>query len=245
MKKVLSLVVAALFVSSSAFAATTVKNTIVATAAFAGEASFTFTLKTVNGDATATTLDWTKADAFNMGEDTVWVMADQYAEVYAKVTKAGYAVYMNTDNKSVNSSLEPNYTDWDTTTSPATPIQTSATYGGMYRVGSTGGVFRGYVPVLFSYVNQKNASLTFNGTVATTTARADRYLSDVSSASYDKNYTMIASLNGPTFGVDAKTGAWPGDCTNNTAYMYFFGGFQNIIGGDTYTTTIKVIEEVE
>ena len=83
MKKVLSLVVAALFVSSSAFAATTVKNTIVATAAFAGEASFTFTLKTVNGDAAATTLDWTKADAFNMGEDTVWVMADQYAEVYA------------------------------------------------------------------------------------------------------------------------------------------------------------------
>ena len=244
MKKVLSLVVA-LFVSSSAFAATTVKNTIVATAAFAGEAAFTFTLKTVSGDATATTLDWTSADAFNMEEDTVWVMADQYAEVYAKVTKAGYSVYMNTDNKTANPALEPNYTEWNGSGESATPVESSATYGGMYRVGSEGGVHRGYIPVLFSYVNQKNASLTFNGTVATTTSRADRYLSDVSSASYDKDYTMIASLNGPTFGVDAQTGAWPGDVTNNTAYMYFFGGFQNVIGGDTYTTTIKVIEEVE
>ena len=33
--------------------------------------------------------------------------------------------------------------------------------------------------------------------------------------------------------------------TNNTAYMYFFGNFKNIIGGDAYSTTVKVQQSWE
>ena len=255
MKKFLVLAVA-LLVSSSAWAVTTtVKNTIVATAQFAGEASFTFTLKTVENDLAAEALDW-GADAFVMGGTTTWVAANQYAEVYAKVTKAGYAVYMNTDNKSAFGNNLPANQD--------------GSVGGLVRVNADGtlgsqfnGDYRGYIPVIFSYVAEKglptlNITNVNTGAVKETVTndQSDRYLSDVGSTGFNKNYTTIAALNGPTFFTSENKGTeaapnWV-DCQypstsvqNNTAYMYFFGGFKNIIGGDKYTTTIKVTEEVE
>ncbi len=236
MKKFFVLAVAMLM-AGSVFAATTVKKSIVATAAFEGEATFTFVLKNIATGAVSETLNWTSADAFNMGSTTTWVRADEYAVVAATVTKAGYAVYMNTDNKAANPSLEPN---------------NAGSYGGLVNQGQDGGEYRGYVPVLFSYVPQEDDSITFNGSDVVTAERSDRYLSDVSTQGdnpYSKNYTTIAALNGPTFFTKTTTGAdvqYPSNLVqNNTAYMYFFGGFKDIIGGDTYTTTINVIEEVE
>jgi hypothetical protein len=146
-------------------------------------------------------------------------------------------------------SLEPNYTDWNGTQG----VAGTESYGGLVRTAgkgtANGGAYRGYIPVMFSYNTTKNSSITSNGTEViekngtganAPVLRADRYLSDKSNGEYDEDYTIIASLNGPTFGVDATTGAWSGACTDNTAYMYFFGGFKDVIGGDTYSTTVYV-----
>lgn len=253
MKKVLSLavaLVATVMLGSTIFAVTTtVKNTIVATAQFTGEAAFSFNLFKLSNDAAATTLDWTSPDAFVMGGTTTWVSADQYAVVAATVTKAGYAVYMNTDNK---------------TSFPTLVANQDGSYGGLVRVTSNGTLpsdfladYRGYVPVLFSYTAAKglptlNVKADGGVTETITNDQSDRYLSDVRSSTYNKNYTTIAALNGPTFftstkinNVDTDVQYPSASVQNNTAYMYFFGGFKNIIGGDKYTTTIKVIEEVE
>lgn len=252
MKKFLVLAVAMLMAGSVFAATTTVKNNIVATAAFAGVANFSFVLHEVDGDAVATTLDWTSADAFVMGGTTTWVSADQYAVVTATVTKAGYAVYMNTDKRSQWSALPQG--------------QVGA---GLVRVNADGTAlgsdfnpnYRGYIPVIFSYVPTKQMptlNVAADGSVTETISntQSDRYLSDVGSATYNKNYTTIAALNGPTFFTSENKGTatnpqWV-DCQypsasvqNNTAYMYFFGGFKNIIGGDKYMATINVIEEVE
>lgn len=238
MKKVLSLVVAVLFVSSSAFAAKFTKS-ITATATFEGNATISFDLFKVADDSAATSLNWTNANAFNMGDETVWVAADEYAKVVANITKANASVYMYTDNKNAttgNPNLEPNYWKWNGNT----PDPTSATYGGLVNQGQDGGLSRGYIPVYFTYSNTKDASVAYNGTQRYETNVADRPLADKSNAGYTDKDNTIASLNGPTFGVDATDGPWQGNCTDNTAYMYFVGGFQKIIGGDTYSTIIHV-----
>lgn len=257
MKKFLGLVAVlavTAMVSSSVFAATTtVKKTIVASASFSGESSFSFDLFKVSGDTAATTLDWTSPDAFVMGSTVAWVKADQYAKVVAKITKAGYAIYMNTDNKAANPNLEPNYTEWnaDKTGKKGTEI-----YSGLVRSGSNGGAYRGYIPVVYSYVPDKNANVKpfdSDGKEIKTNAQSDTYLSDVSNAKYHKNDTTIAALNGPTFFTKAEDGTtdvqYPSQTVKDrgdyTAYMYFFGGFKDIVGGDTYTTSIKIVEEVE
>lgn len=251
MRKFLSLaiaLVATVMLTSSVFASTTTLKSVTATATFAGEANFSFNLFKVLDDSAATTIDWTSADAFVMGSTIAWVKADQYAVVAATVTKAGYAVYMHTSNKVVNPNLEPNYNEWNGDTG----VPGTETYGGLVRAGSTGGAYRGYIPVVFSYSATKNNSITpfdENGDEIVTNAQSDRFLADTSNGGYDQNYTTIAALNGPTFFTKTAQGAsvqYPStDVVNNTAYMYFFGGFKDVIGGDTYTTTINVVQVAE
>ena len=237
MKKFLVLAVA-LLIGSSAFAAST---NFTATATFAGSADFTFTLRNVNGDAVAQNLEWTSADAFVMGSTIAWVRADQYAVVTATITKANASVKMYTKNKVANPQLQPNFDKWNGDTG----VAGTETYGALVRQGGTGGPYRGYIPVFYSLVPAKNASLTFNGTDVATEARADRALVDQANGAYGNgNYATIASLNGPTFFVKTQQGEdvqYPSpQVQNNTAYMYFFGGFKDVIGGDTYSTTVYV-----
>ncbi len=249
MKKVLSLVVAALFVSSAAFAANV---NFTATATFAGAASFNFQLKNVSNDQNASNLVWGE-DAFIMGEDTQWIMALQYAEVTANITKAGANVYMYTNNKvdSGISGLQPSTWKDDQNVS-------HDSFGGLVRTAGQGepkgGDYRGYIPVMFSYNTTLNKTITCDGNqvivgggdTGLPVTRADRFLADKGTPNMDEyKDATIASLNGPTFGVDASTGAWPGACTDGKAYMFFFGGFKQVIGGDTYTTTIHVVEDFE
>ena len=253
MKKFMSLavaLVAAVVVSSSAFAATEVKS-FTARAAFAGVAEFSFTL--FKGATEADSLNWTSADAFNMGDVTAWVAADEHAKVVANVTKANYVVHMYTDNKTAFPSLTANQ---------------DGSFGGLVRVDSEGALasdfnadYRGYIPVIFSYAKAENVpTLVVNETTGAVTetvtaAQSDRYLTDKSNTGFNDNYnyTTIASLNGPTFFTKAKNDQnvevdvqyTSNELTDHTAYMYFFGGFKNIIGGDAYTTTIKVVQDVE
>lgn len=243
MKKLFVLAVA-LLISSAAWAATT---NFTATASFAGNATFSFQLKNIKGDGNAQSLTWAEADAFVMGGTTTWVAAQQYAVVAATITKANAYVTMYTNNKTGdNADLAPNYTSWN----GSTGVAGTETYGGLVRVGGDGGAYRGYIPVLFSYVPTKGLpTLTVNASGAVTETisndQSDRYLSDKSNGGYDANYTVIASLNGPTFFTKEgnKDVQYPSTSVqNNTAYMYFFGGFKDIVGGDTYTTTVYVEE---
>lgn len=232
-------------VSSSVFAIDVTPGNpgkFTATASFAGVANFSFVLKNVQGDAETQNLDWTSPDAFVMGSTVSWVRADQYAVVAATITKAGYAVYMNTNNKATNPNLQPN--EWKDSSGTV-----HNTYGGLVRNGGNGGKYRGYIPVFFSYVPTKNASIEFDGKETVTSDRCDRSLSDISNDGYDKNYTTIAALNGPTFFTKDEKGndvQYPSTkVQGNTAYMYFFGGFKDVIGGDTYSTSVNVVIEVD
>lgn len=243
MKRFLVLAVA-LLIGSSVFAAST---NFTASATFAGSADFTFQLKNVSGDSNATELKWTSADAFVMGSTIAWVRADQYAVVAATITKANASVKMYTKNKTAFPSLKPNYNKW----SGSTGVAGTETYGALVRLvngqvpSDFVGAYRGYIPVFYSLVPTKNASLKFNGTDVATEARADRALVDQANGEYGNgNYATIASLNGPVFFVKDTAGAdvqFPSpQVQNNTAYMYFFGGFKDVIGGDTYSTTVYV-----
>ena len=240
---VLAVLAVTAMISSSVFAAST---TFTASATFNGAANFTFTLRNVDGNAVATNLEWTSADAFVMGSTVSWVRADQYAVVAATITKANASVKMYTKNKDANPNLQPNSTEWNGGTGkPGTE-----TYGALVRAGGTGGAFRGYIPVFYSLVPTQNASITFDGNDVATEDRADRALVDTANGEYgDGNYATIAALNGPTFFTKDTSGAdvqYPSPkVQNNTAYMYFFGGFKDIIGGDTYSTTVYVQQSWE
>lgn len=252
MKKVLSLVVAALFVSSSVFAAST---QFTARATFAGNASFSFQLKNIQGDGNADTLTWAEEDAFNMDGTNKWVRALQYAEVVANITKANASVIMFTDNKTTWPTITPNYNEWNN----GQGVEGTEAYGGLVRnvngnlPSDFTGAHRGYIPLLYSMNTTKNASITSDGTqvvnkdAQNNPIRADRFLADKSNGGYGAGYATIASLNGPTFGVDADgTTVWGSAAVqDNTAYMYFFGNFKNIIGGDTYSTTVHVQQSWE
>lgn len=249
MKKVLSLLVVALFVSSTAFAGSSFTvYTGIADFSNSGTADFHFNLKNVSGDSAVSdsTIRWTSADAFNTTSAVKWVRADQYAEVIANVTKAGFNVYMyqTNGNSTEYKAVEPRVNADDTK-----PIS------GLVRKGSNGGAYRGYVPLAYSFVPTKNASITFSGTVVEGDARADRYFvdqgdkkADGTTSNFDKNYALIASLCGPVFGPFGEGGVlapWcSNDVVNKTAYMYFFGNFQNIIGGDIFGTDQIKIEQV-
>ena len=249
MKKVLSLLVAALFVSSSAFAASSFTvYTGIADFTNSGSADFHFNLKNVSGDSAVTnnTIAWTSTDAFNTTGTDKWVRADQYAEVVANVTKAGFHVYMYQTN---GNSTEYKAVD------PRVNADDSKPISGLVRKGSNGGAFRGYVPLAFSYVPAKNASITFDGNEGTPSdSRANRFFVDQGdkkadgSSSFNKNYALIADICGPVFGPfdeDGNLAPWCSKTvTNKTAYMYFFGNFHDILGGDKFGTDQIQIEQV-
>ena len=239
-------------ISSSAFAVTYSTATYTAVASFVGSgtANFTFTLKNVNGNATANSIAWTSASAFVTGSTVQWVRADQYAVVAATVTKAGFNVYMYQDNK--KSTTYKAYKPRDNYNGA---VWTSSATSGLVRKGVTStdnGNYRCYIPVAYSMVGAINNNLTYSVATATTSAtRADRYFADVndSVARTDYpggigSYTKIAALCGPVFGT-GNEGDWTGsNVKNNTAYMYFFGGFANIIGGDEYGTDKLYVVQV-
>ena len=251
MKKFFSLLAAMLLVSSSVFAASSTFTVYTGIADFSnsGTADFHFNLKNVSGDAAVTdsTIRWTNTDAFNTTESDKWVRADQYAEVVANVTKAGFNVYMYQTN---GNSTEYKAVDPRENGDHTKPIS------GLVRKGSNGGAFRGYVPLAFSFVPTKNASITFDGTEGEPAdARANRFFvdqgdkkADGTTSNFNKNYALIASLCGPVFGpFDAQGNLAPwcsNTVTNKTAYMYFFGNFHDIIGGDIFGTDQIQIEQV-
>ena len=226
MKKFLGLLAAVLLVSGSAYAASSY-STYKGIADFSnsGQALFSFTLKAVSNDAAVSdsTIRWTSADAFNTTSDDKWVRADHYAVVAATVTKAGFNVYMYQTNGQS--------TDFKAVT-PRTNQDGSKPVSGLV-----------------------NASITFDGTEGTPTdARANRFFVDSGdkkadgSSNFNKDYALIASLCGPVFGpFDAQGAVKPwcsNDVVNHTAYMYFFGNFHDIVGGDVYGTDQIKIEQV-
>jgi len=259
MKKVVSLLAVLFLFAGLSFAKTVVPHEYIGIADFtnAGTATFTFTLKNVEGDgapSVANTISWASsianADTFNKmhGSTVTWVRADQYAVVAATVTKGGFNVYMyQTNKKSSDYKAE----------SPRTNADDSTVYNGLVNKDTKGGDYKGYIPVAFSYVGAKDASITYDIKTATVSAtRSDKFFKDEADSDYVKNdkktnpeymvYTRIASSVGPVFGQDNVTGLdWTGsNVKDNTAYMYFFGGFSNVDGGEVYGTDQLHIYEV-
>lgn len=250
MKKVLSLAVAlvvTVMLGSSIFAAIETK-TVTAKADFtnSGQADFSFTIKKVSDDSVATEITWTSPDAFVVGGTTTWVRADHYAVVAATITKAGQQVYMFQTNTSNSSQFKA--------TTPRSNADGTKVYSGLVNQATHGGDFQGYVPVAFSLVGTKNKDITYDMNTSTVSAtRADKFLTDKAdkkadgtTSNFDAEYARIASLAGPVFG-QGEYGDWTGtDVVNHTAYMYFFGGFANIVGGDVYgTDQIQIKQSVE
>ena len=249
MKKFMSLVVAivATVTFGSLVFAGVSSNTYTGFADFSdsGSAEFSFTLNNVTSDAVAQDIRWSSATAFNPGSTDKWVRSEQYAVVAATVTLAGFNVYMyqtNTDNGSVYQSTTPR-TDGE-----------KKVYNGLVRKGSYGGEVRGYIPLAYSFVGIKNPAITFEGTPETSQTRADRFLCDAADSNAPTdfpdgkgNYTLIASVCGPVFGVTDTGQPWSGsEVENNTAYMYFFGNFRNIQGKDIYgTDRLHVVQVTE
>ena len=252
----------------SAFAVTVATTTFTGLANFSGSGSisFSFTLKNVSNNQAVNnkTINWSTSTAWNTTKNDSWVRAEQYAVVAATVTKAGFNVYMyQTNGKSnVYQSTIPRTSVSSSTIAGRVVYSTTSVYSGLVRQGSYGGEHRGYIPIAYSFVPSVNASITYNQQTATTSAtRADRFLIDAQDK--DKNsgtplyptgrvdYSMIASVCGPVFDVDADNGPWCGGTVvnpvvNHTAYMYFFGNFKNIIGGDVYgTDQLHIVQVTE
>ena len=265
MEKFRSLViafVAMLVLGGSAFAVNVTTNTFSGLADFSGSgaAQFSFTLKNVTGNATATTINWSTTTAFNTTGNDRWVRAEQYAVVAATVTKAGFNVYMyqTNGNSTVYRSTIPRTSVSSRTISGTVIYSTTSAYSGLVRRGSYGGEHRGYIAIAYSFVPNIQTNITYDQRTATTSAiRADRFLIDVEDKDKNSgtalyptgrvNYSMIASICGPVFDVDAVNGPWCGNTVaNNTAYMYFFGNFKNIVGGDVYgTDQLHIVQVTE
>ena len=249
MKKVVSLLAVLFLFASVSFAVTVSTKTYVGIADFSGSGSidFSFTLRNLSDDGVAQRLSWSSTDAFVGGSTVKWVKAEQYAVVVATVTKAGFNVYMYQTNKN-----STQYKAEVARTNDNDPAKT--VYNGLVNKDLHGGEYKGYIPVAYSFVGKKQSDITYDIATATVTAkRADRFFVDA--ADYNAatefpngigNYTKIASLVGPVFG-QGEYGDWTGDeVTNNTAFMYFFGGFSNITGGEMYgTDQLHVIQVTE
>ncbi|MFA7073924.1 MAG: hypothetical protein WC234_01905 [Endomicrobiaceae bacterium] len=240
MKKVLSLLVVMacmVFFSSMAFASTDTVKTINASANFAssGEVYISFDLKNLADDSTATAITWDPtAVTLNSGTET-WKTAQQYAVMVASVTKTSGAVYMYQDNKS-------NSADY-VATNPRTNQDGTKAFSGLVRKGSGGGEregTRGYVPLSYTMSASKLSS-SYEYVVSSGTARyfSDKsdLKSDGSTSNLNTAYITIANINGFVAGVTGETGTYAlSGVTDDTAYMYFGGGFRDIQGGDIYQT---------
>jgi len=240
---VLAVLAVAVMISSSVFAAST-QFTATADFSNSGVAEFDFTL--VGGD----NLTWDVSEIELDSSTVQWKKAQQYAVVAATITKANSYVTMYTKNKEANPNLEPDYNEWNGNTG----VAGTETYGALVREGGTGGSYKGYVPIFYSLVPTQNASITFAGSdeAVATENRADRALVDQANGEYGNgNYATIASKGGPTFYTKDNKGTeqapvwvdvqYPSRAVvDNTAYMYFFGGFKDVSSGEVYSTTIYV-----
>jgi len=262
MKKVVSLLAVLFLFAGLVSAADNVKGlgTYKGEVNFTGAGYFEFDFVLSGG---GTTISWststiatssapTTLTVFNETGYDAWAVADQYATVKAKGSKANFYVYMYQSNKEGS--------DYKATT-PRTNADGEQVYSGLVNKGTGGGEYRGYVPLAFSLVPSQKAAktdghvydITFDGVEGVPTDdRANRFFLDKSNSKFKQNYTIIAAGNcyGPVFGPFDKDGnlaPWTSNkIQNNTAYMYFFGNFKNIQDGDVFgTDKINIQTEIQ
>jgi len=262
MKKVVSLLAVLFLFAGLSFAAEREigHSTYTAKVQFAGEALFNFQLKNISGSGTPSEISWdSSAIALGEQDETQWVSAKEYAVISATATKAGFSVYMYQTNKQSSNykAVTPRKNYKGTTV-------TSQVYSGLVEKSKG----EKYVPIAYSMVSSPNDP-GFDGEVKVSTAggnyRADRYLTDEADldaagtgSSFDKQYTNIAGsyglnkayVGGPVFGAYDKDGniaPWGnGKDGKGVAYIFFYGGFNNIVGGEEYgTDQLHVIQITE
>lgn len=238
MKKFFSLVVAALFVSSSAFAA--VNYTASADfSSIAGQVEFSATMKTVSQNTTVSNIGWDVDNTYvGSTEANNWKAANVYVEMTKTITKAGGAVYLYQDNKASGATAayvaeNPRYNAGDV-----------KVYSGLVKEDSKGGA-DGYIVMSFKpskdlLTASQLASLNLQpekaGVVTPTEDNPEgkdyvaKFFSDLSDDGFSSatsiEYRTIADENGYVGLSDTKN--------VSKAYMYFGGNFVNVMGGTKY-----------
>ena len=227
------------FVSSSVFAA--VDKTYKAVAVFSssvGEVSFDMVLKYIDGDASASAIDWDVENIPLNVTATNWTTSTVYGIVTSTVTTVGGAVYMYQDNKNGTDYIAvSSRTAWDGTT------ELGAVYSGMVNKDLQGGDYRGYIPMVY-YSTTTKATPNFGEDPET--VPGTKYFIDKSDYNFAQqtNYITVANTGGLVGGVDANGNCW--NIGSSTGYMYFGGLFSNVLAGDDYgTDKIRVVSTIE
>ncbi len=244
MKKVFSLLAVlavTVFMASSVWALTSTTVTSVANFSSAGTVEFTFELKNVDGDGTATAINWPISSIPLNVTNTAWTTATTYAVIGATVTKSNGAIYMYQDNKNDQSAYQA--------TSPRVEGDNDI-YSGLVNVATHGGSMdiRGYVPMCYQLTTTKTAPSFGTNPEGVT---GGRYFIDKGNTNFasQTNYITIANAGGLVGGVTAPSQG--GACYNldgnpMSGYMYFGGLFQKVLGGDTFgTDQIKIVTEIQ
>ena len=240
MKKFFSLVVAALFVSSSAFAATN----FTASADFSsisGSVTFDVALKTVANNASASNISW-NVDANYVGNTTAnnWKPANVYAEMTKTITKAGGAVYLYQNNKTTDGTADYRATD------PRFNAGDVKVYSGLVKAGSGGGaggdgyVVMSFKPSVTKLTSSQLASFNLQpekeGVVDPTedNPQGKDYVAKFFSDQSDDGFSSATSLTYRTIADENGYVGLENTKTVSTAYMYFGGNFVNVMGGTKY-----------
>ena len=240
MKKLFCLVsvlAAAIFVSSSVFAA--VNKTYKSVAIFSGgEISFDMVLKFIDGDTDADSIAWDVENIPLNVTATNWTTSTVYGVITSTITTGGSAIYMYQNNKNGTDYIAvSSRTAWDG------EIELGAVYSGMVNKETKGGDYRGYIPMVY-YSTTTKAAPVFGENPED--IAGTRYFIDKSDYNFaaQTNYITVANNGGIVGGVDGSGACW--NIGSNTGYMYFGGLFSNVLGGDDYgTDKIKVVSTIE
>lgn len=188
--------------------------------------------------------------------------------MYQKNTDSS-SVYQSTVSRTVAVYYEDGYTPTGNDSIDRVH-RTSATfsYSGLVNKEKRGGEYAGFVPLSFLFTANKltasDLETEYDPEIMTPSGdKVARYFTDEADYAeyynagevisteniFKREYSIIARLGGPVFGVYNEHGGyapWRPELTDNTAYMYFGGNFMNISRGDGFATDkIVVIEVVE
>ena len=223
MKKILGLLVVALFVSSSAFAEMSTLDPFAASVSFSGGVATFSAVYSGSGNITWSTT------GINLGQEAdQWKTAEGYITLTKNITDANGKVYVYTDNKNGGTTYKAT-NGW-----VYSEDLSDLSWAGLVKGGSDGGN-NNFKSLAFIVMDEQG---TPDWSKLTTTSADYRYLTDkstVGSQAFAKSiYNTIADVNGYV-GIEDSA-------ATTTAYMYIGANFTKVYSGESYGTD-KIIFE--
>ncbi len=238
MRKIVSLVLAAVFFLGNTAFATTTEFT----------AAVTFRGGIVTFDATLSTgssITWNDASVDLGSATTQWVNATTVINMEKTITKNTGYVYIYQNNKDAAGPGDAKYV----ATTPRTNKGNKKVYNGLVKGNSNGGE-NGYMPMTFKISTYTLTSPDLDPRDPNDSSKTKygvRYLTDQNDDGFGKNgYTMVANSSGYIEDVDASENpnVIENSATVSTGYMYIGAGFTNVVGGDSYGSNHIIFETV-